>query len=63
MWKSTLTHLRQPDREKITQFRDDGMTMAAIAKRFGVSVATISRSLDKRTALDKDPPTHAPASD
>jgi IS30 family transposase len=49
--KSRLTHLKPADREKIVQFRDDGMTIAAIAKRFGVSIATISRALDKRTTL------------
>jgi IS30 family transposase len=49
MWKSTLTHLKPADREKIVQFRDNGMTMMALARRFGVSIATISRALDKRT--------------
>jgi IS30 family transposase len=63
MWKSTLTHLKPADREKITQFRDDGMTLMALAKRFGVSTATISRALDRRETLDKNPPEPTPASD
>ena len=47
VWNQRLTQLSPADRAKVVQFRDDGLTMTAIAKRFGVSVAAISRTLDK----------------
>jgi transposase len=39
--------LSKSDREKVVQFRNDGMTNRAIAKCFGVSNGTISRILDE----------------
>jgi IS30 family transposase len=63
MWKSTLAQLTQAEREKITQFRDDGMTMTAIAKRFGVSIPTISRLLDEKSDVGQKLSQTPPASD
>jgi len=47
VWNQRLTQLSPADRAKVAQFRDDGLTMTAIAKRFGVSIGTISRALDE----------------
>ena len=46
MWEERLHKLSDADRERIVQFRDEGMTNRAIAKRFHVSDATVSRILD-----------------
>ncbi len=53
MWDRRLVQLSKSDREKVVQFRDDGMTNRAIAKRFHVSDATVSRILDKASKLAK----------
>jgi IS30 family transposase len=47
VWQQRLTSLSKTDRAKVVQFHDDGFTNRAIAKRFGVSIATISRILDE----------------
>jgi DNA invertase Pin-like site-specific DNA recombinase len=47
MWEERLNKLNEQDRERVIQFRDDGMTNRAIAKRFNVSDATVSRILDE----------------
>jgi DNA invertase Pin-like site-specific DNA recombinase len=46
VWTQRLVQLTKADREKVVQFRDDGLTNRAIAKRFNVSDATVSRILD-----------------
>ena len=47
MWEKRLHHLTNADITRIVQFRDEGMTNHAIAKRFHVSDATVSRILDE----------------
>ena len=48
MWNQRLTQLSPVDRAKrVLEFREAGLSQAAIAKRFGVSSATISRMLDQ----------------
>jgi DNA invertase Pin-like site-specific DNA recombinase len=48
MWNERIAKLTPVDREKAKTLRDDGMKMATIAKRFGCSIATISRALDEK---------------
>jgi transcriptional regulator with XRE-family HTH domain len=43
MWEEALNKLDQVHRERIWQLRNEGCTLEAIAKRFGVSIATVSR--------------------
>jgi DNA-directed RNA polymerase specialized sigma24 family protein len=48
VWNQRMAQLSKEDREKVIQFHHDGMTATAIAKRFGVSTATISRALTEK---------------
>ena len=47
MWSQRLTTLSKVDRDKAIQLRNGGLTQTAIAKRLGVSGATVSRMLAK----------------
>jgi transposase-like protein len=48
VWDERLHKLSDADRERIIRLhRDDGVTASAIAKRFGVSDAHVSRILDE----------------
>ncbi len=48
MWEQSLHKLSAADRERIIRLhRDDGVTASAIAKRFHVSDAAVSRILDE----------------
>jgi len=47
MWEERLHKLSDEDRERMVQFHHDGMTNRAIAKRFHVSDALVSRLLDE----------------
>jgi transcriptional regulator with XRE-family HTH domain len=40
--------LTEDDKDKIRLLRDEGVTLEALAKRFGVSIATISRVCTNR---------------
>jgi DNA-binding transcriptional regulator LsrR (DeoR family) len=53
MWEERLHKLSDADRERIVQFHQDGMTNHAIAKRFGVSDALVSRILDDASKTPK----------
>ena len=55
MWSQRLTALSKVDRDKAIQLRNGGLSQTAIAKRLGVSGATVSRMLAK--AEDKNPAT------
>ena len=48
MWNKRLTEMTKSDRDRVTQYRADGLSQKAIATRFGVSGATISRILDEK---------------
>ena len=45
MWNQRLSQLTDSDRKKIQVNRAQGMTLDQIARRFGVSSATISRAI------------------
>ena len=60
MWNQKLGALSPAQRSKILLLRNDGVTIEAIAKRYGVSPATVSR-IDGRqvrnvkTQIENDP--------
>jgi DNA-directed RNA polymerase specialized sigma24 family protein len=47
VWNERLAQLSPADRAKVVQFRELGLTMTSIAKRFGISTATVSRALNE----------------
>jgi DNA invertase Pin-like site-specific DNA recombinase len=54
VWEQSLHKLNATDRERIIRLhRDDGVTASAIAKRFHVSDATVSRILDEERKAAK----------
>jgi IS30 family transposase len=48
MWEQNLNKIDQPERELIWKLKDEGLTLTALAKRFNVSIATISRVVQDR---------------
>jgi len=48
VWNERLAKLTDSDRAKIAAFRAEGMTIRALARRFGVSEGTISRLSDEK---------------
>jgi len=48
MWNKRLTEMTKSDRDRVAQFRAEGLLQTAIATRFGVSAATISRMFNKK---------------
>jgi IS30 family transposase len=50
VWTQRIDKLTESDRAKIAAFRTEGMTMLALAKRFGVSEGTISRVAKEKNA-------------
>lgn len=48
MWETNLNKIEQPERELIWKLKDEGLTLTALAKRFNVSIATISRVVQDR---------------
>jgi len=63
MWNHRLAKLNSLDREKIKILRLNGMTLAAIAKRFSVSTKTIWELLEspKSKPMVSEPATQAPS--
>jgi transposase-like protein len=54
VWEERLHKLSAADRERIIRLhRDDGVTASAIAKRFHVSDALVSRILDEERKAAK----------
>jgi IS30 family transposase len=49
MWNQRLSQLTDSDRKKIQVNRAQGMTLDQLARRFGVSSATISRAISELT--------------
>lgn len=48
MWNQRLVQLTPAQRERVARLYAEGVNMTAIAVRCGVSVATISRALEKQ---------------
>jgi DNA-directed RNA polymerase specialized sigma24 family protein len=48
VWGQRLSALTQSQREEIWLRRDEGATLDQLARRFGVSIATISRACSDR---------------
>jgi transposase-like protein len=50
MWEQRLYELTDKKKQAIVEFREQGIGIAALAKRFGVSTTTIWRTLDESKA-------------
>ncbi len=48
VWGERLNRLDPDDRQRIWLLRDEGQSLESIAKRFGVSIATVSRIVSDR---------------